>query len=493
LFGRFRYNYPVEQPIFAWIDPGRQALWGLPFALPQLSIFGARLWGAALTTIPYALLGWFAFKLPKRERAQWVFAGLWALVFLNQGPIYTPLILSAILVAFARRKPIWLALPLVILAGIYAGTSRFTWSFAPAIWAVMLTASDAVLARGQITSRDWLRAFVLGLGGLWSKGMPILVGVFSSLLGAVQPSAPVDATPGAQGVTSLEGLQATATSQPYTWYRLLPNEAFPPGILLGLALAALPLIWLLIYLARRGFWETVPWQRLILIGGCSAFLVVGIIASAKVGGGGDLHNLDMLLVTLVLIAGVAWEAGLQKQLDKLLGKDAKVTRLLAAMILIPALFPLYTGKPLRLPAAERTQFVLQRIQDKVTCAANYGPVLFMDQRQLLTFGFVENVPLVPEYEKKFVMDQALADNESYFDEFYEDLAAGEFALIVSEREGTTFKELDQESVGDSLVEESNAWTRWVSIPLLSYYESVANYKDAAIELFMPIGRNFDCP
>jgi hypothetical protein len=201
----------------------------------------------------------------------------------------------------------------------------------------------------------------------------------------------------------------------------------------------------------------------------------------------------MLLVTLVLIAGVAWEAGLQKQLTKPLGNDAKVTGLLAAMILIPALFPLYTGKPLRLPAAERTQFVLQRIQDKVACAANYGPVLFMDQRQLLTFGFVENVPLVPDYEKKFVMDQALADNEAYFNEFYEDLAAGEFALIVSEREGTTLKELDQESVGDSLVEESNAWTHWVSIPLLSYYESVANYKDAAIELFMPIGRNFDCP
>lgn len=493
LFGRFRYNYPADQPIFVWIDPGRQALWGLPFALPQLSIFTARLWGALLTTIPYALLGWFAFKLPKRDRTQWLLAGLWALVFLNQGPIYTPLVLSAILVAFARRKPIWLALPLVILAGIYAGTSRFTWSFAPAIWAVMLTVSDAVLVQGVIKDRDWLHALVLGLGGLWSKGMPILVGVVSSLLGAVQPGAPVDAAPGAQGVTSLEGLQATATSQPYTWYRLLPNEAFAPGILLGLALAVLPLIWLLVYLRRRGFWKAAPWQRLILIGGCLAFLVVGIIASAKVGGGGDLHNLDMLLVTLVLIAGVAWEAGLQKRLAKLLVNDAKITGLLAAMFLVPALFSLFTGKPLRLPEPERTEFVLERIQDKVACAANYGPVLFMDQRQLLTFGLVENVPLVPDYEKKFVMDQALADNEAYFAEFYEDLAAGEFALIVSEREGTTFKELDQESIGDSLIEENNAWTRWVSIPLLSYYESVANYRDAAIELFMPIGRNFDCP
>jgi hypothetical protein len=170
-----------------------------------------------------------------------------------------------------------------------------------------------------------------------------------------------------------------------------------------------------------------------------------------------------------------------------------VRALLAGMLLVPALFPLLAGKPLSLPDAERTRFVLQRVQDKVACAAQYGPVLFMDQRQLLTFGFVQEVPLVAEYEKKFVMDQALAGNAEYFEQFHADLAAGRFALIVSEREGTTYQELDQESVGDSLVEENNAWTRWVSIPLLTYYESVGNYKDAALELFMPLERSFDCP
>ena len=39
-----------------------------------------------------------------------------------------------------------------------------------------------------------------------------------------------------------------------------------------------------------------------------AFLIVGLVVSAKIGGGGDLHNLDMFLIGLVFAAGVAWKA-----------------------------------------------------------------------------------------------------------------------------------------------------------------------------------------
>jgi hypothetical protein len=496
LFGRARYNFPTDQPIFAWIDPGRQALWGLPFLLSSLPLWAARLWSAFLTTVPYALLGWFAFRSLKNARGQWLAAGLWALVFLNQGPIYTPLIFAAILVAAARRRPIWLALPLIYLAGLYAGSSRFTWAFAPAIWAVMLTFSDGVLLHRQVVGKAWLRATALGLAGIWTKGLPVLLGLLSGFLPisiAAQATPPLDATPGAQGITTLQGLQVTATGQPFIWYRLLPNDVYPPGILLGLVLATLPLIALLLYLARHSFWKTVAWQRVAVGGGLIAFLLVGVIASVKVGGGADLHNLDMFLITLVLLAGVAWEAGFYKHLSKFLQGNSTVRWLLGGMILIPALVPMVTGKPLVLPGAERTQFVLQQIQDKVACARQYGEVLFMDQRQLITFGQMGDLPLVVDYEKKFVMDQALAGNKPYFDQFEADLAAGHFSLIVSEREGTLYKELDQESVGDSLVEENNAWVHWVSMPLLTYYESTGNYKDAAVELFIPIERNFDCP
>jgi hypothetical protein len=493
-FGSQRYNNPAGEPIFAWIDKGRQYLWGLPFLLPGLPIWGARLWNAILTTVPYALLGWAAFRPLKTARALWAVAGLWALLFLNQGPIYAPLILAAVLVALARRAPIWLALPLVYIAGHYAGVSRFTWIYAAGIWAVLLTLSDALLLRSQLEIKDWLRAAALGLAGIWSKGVPVLLGLVKGLLPAAAPlTQPVPTPgPGGQSIQTLQGLQAATTGQPYAWGRLLPNEVYAPGIIIGLLLATLPLVILLVYAIRTRIWRSTRFQLLVTSLGTLAFLVVGLIASAKVGGGADLHNLDMFLVTLVLLAGLAWEAGLHKKLRNIGALPAGIRLALVALVFLPAFAPTLRGLPLQLPERERTQFVLDRIRAEVECARQYGDVLFMDQRQLLTFHQIEGIPLVVEYEKKYVMDQALAGNESYFAQFEEDLASGRFSLIVTEREAILYKEADEDSFGDGLVEENNAWVKWVTIPLFRHYESVANFRDTAVELFVPIQRDFDC-
>lgn len=493
LYGRERYDYPATEPIFAWIDRGRQTLWGLPFLSSDLTIAGARAWSALMSTLPYALLGWFAFRPLKTARLQWFLAGLWALIFLNQGPIYAPLILSAILVAFARRQALWIALPLVALAGTYAAASRFTWTFAPAMWAVMLSLSDAAWLQSKLRWQDWARALALGLSGLWSAGLPIISGILSSLFAPTSdPTGPIDATPGAQGVSSVQALQATVTSQPFAWERMLPNDVFPPGILLGLLAAAGPLVLLMLYLVRTGHWKTVALQRLVLLGGLGAFLLVGLIASAKVGGGADLHNLDMLLVTLVLLMGMAWEAGLHKQLGKWAGNNRSVQVALTGMLLIPALFPLYSGAPLDLPDQERLTYIMERIDANVACAAQYGPILFLDQRQLLTFRYMAEVALHPEYEKKYVMDQALSANRAFFDEFASDLAVHKYALIVGELEDTVFRGRNPQ-FGDSLIVENNAWKRWVSIPLLRYYQSVHDFQDVGVETFMPNGNGFECP
>lgn len=492
-FGSSRYNH--SGPILAWIDSGRQFLWGLPFLIPNLPIWAARFWNAILTTIPYALLGWAAFRSDQSKSTPWVAAGVWCMLFLNQGPIYTPLVLSAILVLLARRKPLWIALPLVLVAGHYAGLSRFTWIFAPAIWAVLLSLGDAVIDRGRLAATDYLQVIALGLAGIWSKGLPVVLGVLGSLL----PSAPVTnpgvatQTPGGQGIETIQGLQAATSNQPYAWHRLLPNDVYAPGILLGIALTCLPLIFLLIYAARRGFWKTTAAQNLITLAGVFSVLIVGVIASAKVGGGTDLHNLDMFLITLVMLAALAWRSGFQKKLFNPIALPNQIRLALAAAILLPSFLPMINGKPLELPAEERTQYVLQRIQEKVACARNYGEVLFMDQRQLLTFGQMGDLPLVVDYEKKYMMDQALAGNEEYFHEFEQDLAEGRFSLIVGEREAILYKDPNDPNIGDGLIEENNAWIKWVTVPLLRHYESVANYRDAAIELFMPIDRTFDCP
>lgn len=492
-FGSDRYNYTGTELIFAWIDAGRQNLWGLAFLVPNASIWVVRLWSAILVTVPYAILGWIAFRPRTGNREHWLVFGLWSLIFLNQGPIYTPLVLAAILVALARRQPLWLAVPLLFIAGDYAGSSRFTWRFAPAIWAVIVTFGDSVLLHGKLIWQDWLRAAALGLAGIWTKGLPILVGILIGLLPFLAAAPVANGGEPPTSIETLPGLQAVSTHQPFLWERLFPNPIYPPGILLGLALATLPLILLLVYLARKQYWKTVLWQQVATLLGLGALLVVGVIASAKVGGGTDLHNIDMFLVGLVLLAALAWESGLAPRLDKLLKNSAPVRWLLTGMVLIPAFLPMVEGRPLELPAGERTLFVLQRIQDKVACARQYGEVLFMDQRQLLTFGLMDDLPLVVDYEKKYVMDQALSVDAEYFKLFHADLAAGRFALIVSEREAILYKEAEIESIGDSLIEENNAWVTWVTTPLLQHYESVGEFKDVAVELFMPIERTFDCP
>ncbi len=74
---------------------------------------------------------------------------------------------------------------------------------------------------------------------------------------------------------------------------------------------------------------------------------------------------------------------------------------------------------------------LQKVNDEVDAAKNQGKFMFMDQRQLLTFGYVKDLP-VADYEKKLVMDQALSGNQIYIDAFYADLQKHRFSMSVSE-------------------------------------------------------------
>ncbi len=57
------------------------------------------------------------------------------------------------------------------------------------------------------------------------------------------------------------------------------------------------------------------------------------------------------------------------------------------------------------PSQDIVDEVLNMIQSEADRALEKGDVLFLDQRQLLTFGYITNVPLIPEYEKKVLMEE----------------------------------------------------------------------------------------
>jgi hypothetical protein len=471
LYGRRLYIYPVVQNIPAYIDKGRQSLWGLPFLLPRVTIGMVRFWSAFVFSIPYILLGWLLFFSPKQKSWDWVFLGFWAYLFLNQGPIYTPLVLAAILVAGARRLPTWTAFILTALAGYYAVISRSTWMFAPAMWAGMITLVEGRLGFPLNDRQRWARAISLVVAGLTgSLLIPRLIKLFKA-------SAPSSTSP---SMLSVEGVSNVLGRQPLLWERLFPNATNSLGIVMMLLLAAGPLMALLIYFVVVKKWKLDIWQILVLAGGLIAFLIVGVVVSVKIGGGNNLHNLDMLLIGLLFTAALAWQSGAKEWLTQSLQRNIWVHGLLLLTVLYPAVNVVLSAEPFSLPPKVETQQALETVQEWVARGKAEGEVLFIDQRQLLTFGYVKDVPLVPAYEKKRMMDEAMADNSAYFENFNRDLKAHRFSMIVSEPLQVKFQGGTYE-----FGNENDAWVKWVSIPVLCYYEPVETLPVFGTQILVP--------
>ena len=168
-----------------------------------------------------------------------------------------------------------------------------------------------------------------------------------------------------------------------------------------------------------------------------------------------------------------------------------------AMVCLLALQPVYSFTPfypaanysqwLDLPSQADTDNALSEINKTVATYSKHGEVLFMDQRQLLTFGYVPAIPFVAEYEKKYMMDQALASNANYFQPYYQDLADKRFALIVTEPLKVNLKE-----EGGIFSEENDLWVAWVSEPTLCFYEPIYNEKSVGVMMLVPKENPIGC-
>ena len=503
LFGRNLYNYPANRAIYSLTDVGRQFVGGFPFLFSDVSIYSERLWVGFTTVIPYILLGFAAFRGDFKQKKLWFLLGLFAFIFLKQGPIHPPLVFCAFFVALIWCKSLWLAIPLIFITSYLAEVSRFTWLFAPAIWIVMLEFSGAILKNGNVPKSTWWRAAVLGLSGA-------LGGYFgTTLVGWVTGLFTGGAAPLAGGAISVASVTSSVSEHPLLWYRLFPNATYGMGVLLALLITVAPTLILLIYLSASKKWIMNTWQKLAVILSLLAFLIVGSIVSTKIGGGGDLHNMDMFLIGILFTAVIAWENGGRQWLGKIDTHPLWVKGILVLLLVIPGIQPLSAlrsfqfaedipwlvtltdvsdGKFLEmLPPQDEVDDILQTIRREVNSKKSQGEVLFLDQRQLLTFGYVKDVKLVPDYEKKLLMNEAMGDNASYFASFYTDLESHRFSLIISEPLRAPVKDSNFE-----FGEENNAWVKWVVEPVLCYYEEVETFKDVQIQLLVPKQGEVDC-
>ncbi len=485
MFARDRYIYPADQPLKAHIDPGRQFLWGLIYLIPGVNIFVVRLWSAFLFTVPYLVFAWVAFLKPKATRKLAFWAGLWGFLFLSQGPIYTPLLLSALAVSVAEMAlPWWLGLPLMAGATYYAAITRYTWIFAPALWAI-------ILVLGALHREDDWRV-ALKRKGWWLVGGGLLGAVLSGRLGRFwSVGSAVVQKYLHLGVYLPQGnsnVVTMADRQPLIWSRLLPNPTFAPGILLGALLAVGPVFLLWWLWRRRGLWQMPKWA-MVVIGAILAVLFgMGVVISLKIGGGSNLHNLDMFLIAVLFGTVVLWRRGGAHWLQarRWLFREQVV---LGLLVFVPMYFVFLGAQPRNIPEARWWEPALRAVQHYVREAkAQGGEILFMDQRQLLTFGYVEDVPLVPEYEKKLMMDKAMAADAQYFAQYYHDLATHRFALIITEPLKTNY---EAETQNDFAL-ENNAWVKWVAAPTLCYYEPVATFKAVNLQILVPRETPQDC-
>jgi len=506
-FGRSLYDYPADQDVFATTDAGRQVVGGLPFIISGVNISLERFWVALTTIIPYLLLGLAAFRFTAKDKKLWILLGLWTYLFLKQGPIHPPLVLCAFVVALLWRRPLWLSIPLVLITSFLAEESRYTWMFAPGLWLAMLEFSGTRSSEGRLQPATWWRTIALGLsgavGGLYGV---ILLGWVRMALASTETVSPV--APVAPSV-SVASVTSSVTTHPLLWYRLFPNATYGLGIILALLIAVAPTILLLVYLHTSRKWLLNTWQKLALFLPLLAFLVVGLVVSTKIGGGGDLHNMDMFLIGILFTAAIAWENGGRGWLSQIDVAPIWVKAVLVVLLVIPGIQPLSALRSFQfaedlpwlvtltgvsdekflemLPPQDEVDDILQAIRQEVDARKSQGEVLFMDQRQLLTFGYVENVPLVPEYEKKVLMNAAMGDNANYFATLYAELEAKRFSLIISEPLRAPVKDSNYQ-----FGEENNAWVEWVVEPVLCYYEEIETFRSAQIQLLVPKQGEVDC-
>jgi hypothetical protein len=127
------------------------------------------------------------------------------------------------------------------------------------------------------------------------------------------------------------------------------------------------------------------------------------------------------------------------------------------------------------------QIALDQLQRYVDRFKEKGQVLFIAERQLLTFKSIEDVPLVHDYENLVLSEMSLAGNSIYLGEFYNDLKEHRFSLIITDIMSDRRKIPREEA----FAEENNLNIEIVVEPLMCEYRPLIRIKTASILLWVP--------
>lgn len=465
---RFYYgSLPVASQVYGYSLPwssmhgSRYLLLSLAFLFPKLTIFQARLWQVMLWICLTALA---SFGLVRRLRTvgvgQLILWGSWLFLFFLQGAVYYHLQIAVAIILFGvRRDRTVRALLAVVAASVWAGMSRANWFIVPSLLAVAIYVLETPLDAYRGIMRYFRTPLVWILAGLCAAGL--------GQWGYVAVSNQSDLS-----------LFTTTLHSPLLWHRLLPNSVFAPGVLLGTLGISLPSLALIFIAVAKVEGKIHALRLLYLAVLLVAVGMIGLVVSVKIGGGGDLHNMDAYLVMLALISGYLLAGTAISEGGDHIGKKVPHALLLLLLVAIPAWISIG-----RIPFPEPTEdsaatAELGRLGEVVSSYGSHGPVLFISQRHLQAFGSVPSVPVVPDYELVTLMEMAISDNKPYLQHFYQDLANKRFAAIVAQR--TVIGGTEQ-----GWRQETEAWNDRVARPFLCAYERVDVFSVSRIAVYIP--------
>ena len=437
-------------------------LQAFPFLIPAMPIWIHRLWQVMLWLgLSFGAGLALAKRLQIKNRSLILIVSAWFCLYVFQGPVYYHFYIIFIIVLLGvNHEKRFLSLFFVALASIWAGISRVNWFPLAGMLAAALYILEVPKEKTGFWKYWWwpVGAVLLGLGGA----------VLSQYL-----YVRVSGNPLSYFTTSFES--------PLLRYRLFPNQPFGMGIINMMLIACVPLMLAILWavLPRLKAWNFLRLLSLFLF--LLILLVGGLVVSSKIGGGNNLHNLDayMVLLALIMVYFVFGRFSMDKAVPE---KPVHLpVFLLILVFMVPLAFITTNLRPLSeldFDQAWQDIAVIQALIDEHT--SEDGKVLFIQHRHLVAFNIIEGVVLVPEHEKVFLMEMAMANNEDYLSDFWASLENHEYDLIISEPYSRAIL-----SYRIPFGEENNIWVELISKPLGKYYTETYSNPDNMIGVFLP--------
>jgi hypothetical protein len=455
-----RSVYGVALPLSIWHGT-RYFLLAIPFIFKGLPLWADRLWQIVLWLGVTGATSWLLVRRMRlQDRLTGLIFGSWFFLYVFQGAVYYHLQVCVILVLLgvSARHP-WRSLIAVLASSFWAGMSRLNWYPVPAMLAIALYLLEEPYS-GTSQFRRYL-AKPAGWGALGLAGALLGQAFYISI----------------SGNTDLRAFGSSLTS-PLLWYRWFPNATNHLGIMPGVFLVSLPLVLALVQILKGHLANLHPVRWAGLLGMLLVLFAGGLVVSTKIGGGGDLHNMDAFMVMLALTATYFAAGRVETERSSAPAFGTMTWPIISLMLVVPVGFSLSRLAPLisydRVQAAND----LSSLQQTVQSYSKSGEVLFIYERHLLTFGEIQNVPIVPDYEVITLTEMAISGNRPYLDQFYRDLEDHRFAAIVAHRQNLGV------ASGD-FAEESDIWNTLVAQPLLCQYKPVVTLSSSSIQVFVP--------